>query len=96
VEGYCYGRDDRPDKGSHLKLCGQRFWELISDGNESLYADIIIPLGHAAKAHNEEIAASITSKLNTLTGEFINRFCRPGGEIDWQQLIKFNSGKNRI
>ncbi|MDR1396601.1 MAG: hypothetical protein LBJ14_02580 [Desulfarculales bacterium] len=93
VEGCCYGRDDKPDKGAHLKLCGQRFWEMISGGNESLYGDIIIPLGHAAKSHNEEITESITRKFNALTGEFINRFCHPSGEIDWERLIKFNSGK---
>jgi hypothetical protein len=52
IEGCCYGKDDNPDKGTNLKLCGQRFWELISGGNEALYQDIIIPLGHTAKAHN--------------------------------------------
>src|SRR3989344_5564233 len=33
VNGCCFGRDNKPDKGDYLKLCGQRFWELIS-GNE--------------------------------------------------------------
>jgi len=40
VNGCCYGKDDNPDKGDYLKLCGQRFWEFIS-GNENLYTDII-------------------------------------------------------
>src|SRR3989338_2079224 len=44
VNGCCYGKDDNPDKGDYLKLCGQRFWEFIS-GNENLYTDIIEPLG---------------------------------------------------
>jgi len=29
VNGCCYGRDNRPDKGDYLKYCGQRFWEFI-------------------------------------------------------------------
>ena len=38
VNGCCYGKDDCPDKGYYLKLCGQRFWELISSDNE-LYSN---------------------------------------------------------
>jgi len=41
VEACCYGIDNTPDKGTHLKLCGQRFWELISGNNSSLYRNII-------------------------------------------------------
>ena len=33
VNGCCYGRDTKPDKGDYLKLCGQSFWELVS-GND--------------------------------------------------------------
>ena len=39
VNGCCFGKDNKPDKGGYLKLCGQRFWELIS-GNEKLYLDM--------------------------------------------------------
>ena len=39
VNGCCFGKDNKPDKGGYLKLCGQRFWEFIS-GNEKLYIDI--------------------------------------------------------
>ncbi|MFV1872629.1 MAG: PmeII family type II restriction endonuclease [Oleiphilus sp.] len=45
VNGCCYGKDDTPDKGEYLKLCGQRFWELMS-GEKDLYLEIIEPLGH--------------------------------------------------
>ena len=30
VNGCCYGRDNKPDKGDYFKYCGQRFWEFIS------------------------------------------------------------------
>ncbi len=29
VNGCCYGRDNKPDKGDYFKYCGQRFWEFI-------------------------------------------------------------------
>ncbi|MFN6960895.1 MAG: PmeII family type II restriction endonuclease [Rhodocyclaceae bacterium] len=47
VNGCCYGRGDK-DYGDYLKLCGQSFWSLIS-GNDSMYQEIIEPLGHRAK-----------------------------------------------
>jgi hypothetical protein len=31
VNGCCYGRDNKPDKGDYFKYCGQRFWEFISE-----------------------------------------------------------------
>jgi len=48
VNGCCYGKNRSPDKGDYLKLCGQEFWKFIS-GDDTLYTDIIEPLGHQAK-----------------------------------------------
>jgi len=53
VNGCCYGRDNKPDKGGYQKYCGQKFWEFIS-GNENLYLEIIEPLGYNAKSKNDE------------------------------------------
>jgi hypothetical protein len=93
VEGCCYGVDNMPNKGTHYKLCGQRFWELISGGNETLYRDIIEPLGHLAKERNDEINLLCSEKLNIFTAAFVDRFCDEG-IINWDRLIRFNSGKN--
>lgn len=38
VNGCCYGRDNKPDKGEYFKYCGQVFWEFIS-GNTTLYTE---------------------------------------------------------
>ena len=40
VNGCCYGRDARPDKGEYQKLCGQAFWSLIS-GESDMHERII-------------------------------------------------------
>lgn len=92
IEACCYGVDNNPEKGTHQKLCGQRFWELISGGNSSLYRDIIDPLGHKAKEKNEELELLYVAKLNTFTAEFVNGFCNDG-LIDWDKLVTYNSGK---
>jgi hypothetical protein len=56
INGCCFGKNNKPDKGEYLKLCGQNFWEFIS-GNKKLYLDIIEPIGYKAKQRNEEFKA---------------------------------------
>jgi hypothetical protein len=91
VNGCCYGQERSEDKGDYLKLCGQRFWELIS-GSEALYVDLIDPIGHQAKQRNEEFEAEFAKVENTFTCQFIDEFCTRDGSIDWQKLVRFNSG----
>jgi len=91
VNGCCYGRDSKPDKGDYLKICGQEFWELIS-ANDRLYIDIIHPLNHEAKKRSEEFAEKYAVVLNLFVEEFLRDFCVQG-KIDWEKLVKFNSGK---
>ena len=92
VEACCYGTDNNPNKGTHLRLCGQRFWNLIS-GNNELYRDIIEPLGHLAKERNEAIDLVCSEKLNIFTADFVIKFC-DNGKINWDRLIQYNSGSN--
>ena len=90
VNGCCYGRDNRPDKGDYFKYCGQTFWEFIS-GNTDLYTEIIEPLGHKAKQKNDEFLKSYSQMINKFTREFGNDFCNINGAIDWEKLVRFNS-----
>ncbi|MBI5750232.1 MAG: cytosolic protein [Nitrospinae bacterium] len=91
VNGCCYGKDNKPEKGNYQKLCGQRFWEFIS-GDETLYTGIIEPLGHKAKQRNERFIESYAQIINKFTHQFMNDFC-VDGKINWEKLVKFNSGK---
>ncbi len=93
VNGCCYGRDKKPDKGDYFKYCGQAFWEFIS-GDLELFTKIIEPLGHKAKEKNEDFIKSYSQMINLFTKEFTIDFCKSNGEIDWERLVKFNSGKN--
>ncbi len=90
VNGCCYGKDSRPDKGDYFKYCGQQFWEFIS-GNPRLYTEIIEPIGHNAKERNDEFLQSYASMVNKFTREFGNKFCKDNGAIDWERLVRFNS-----
>ncbi|MBX6362145.1 MAG: cytosolic protein [Acidobacterium ailaaui] len=93
VNGCCYGRDNNPDKGYYFKYCGQRFWEFIS-GDKDIYTEIIQPLGHKAKEKNDEFLNSYSQIINKFTKEFSNYFCKQNGEIDWENLVRFNSSIN--
>ena len=90
VNGCCYGRDKKPDKGEYYKYCGQRFWEFIS-GNSDLFTEIIEPLGHQAKEKNDDFLQSYSQMINKFTREFTNSFCKDNGDIDWDKLVRFNS-----
>ncbi len=94
VNGCCYGTDNNPDKGDYFKYCGQVFWEFISD-NPDLYTDIIEPLGYRAKQKNEEFETSYSQMINIFTRDFTNEFCLANGNIDWNRLVEFNSGKKK-
>ncbi|MCW5286772.1 PmeII family type II restriction endonuclease [Verminephrobacter eiseniae] len=90
VNGCCYGRDRKPDKGEYFKYCGQRFWEFIS-GNDTLYTEIIEPLGYKAKEKNDNFMKSYLQMINRFTKEFVNEYCDDDGDINWKQLVEFNS-----
>lgn len=91
VEGCCYGRDDNPDKGTHFKLCGQRFWHLLSK-DDDLYLKLIEPLGRVAAEKTAQFERQYAQKLNLLTQEFSRDYC-VNGVINWDKLVKYNSGK---
>ncbi len=92
VDGCCYGKDNNPDKGDYQKLCGQRFWELVS-GDADLYTKIIEPLGYKAKEKNEKFLKEYAKVINKFTIGFGKEYCDEDGAILWRNLVKFNSGK---
>lgn len=94
INGCCYGVDNNPDKGDYFKYCGQEFWSFIS-GSENLYIDLIEPLGHRARERNEEFQRSYAQMINRFTKQFSNDFCNDNGEINWDKLVRLNSGMTK-
>jgi hypothetical protein len=96
VNGCCYGKSGKSLKtGNYYKYCGQKFWEFIS-GEESLYVDIIKPLGTGAKAQNDAFLENYNSLVNKLSQEFIRDFCKKNGSIDWEKVVKYNSSSDDV
>jgi hypothetical protein len=95
INGCCYGKDNKPDKGNYYKYCGQQFWEFIS-GDLEFYTKIIEPLGYKAKEKNDDFIEIYSKMINKFTKEFSNEFCDNDGNIDWNKLLKFNSGMKKI
>ena len=93
VNGCCYGVDGQPDKGEYQKLCGQRFWQFVS-GDESMFTQIIEPLGHKARERNKEFMELYAQIITKFTCSFAEKFC-DDGKIDWERLVKFNSGTKK-
>lgn len=92
ILGICYGKTkDRQMKAGYKKIMGQSFWTFISN-DPNLYIDIIEPVGYRAKYHDDQFNKEKGKIINLLTKEFIDKFCDQYGNIDWQRLIKANSG----
>ena len=93
VLGCCYGRSRTVEQTRHgwMKIVGQSFWHFISE-DVNLYKDIVEPIGHRAKQHNDEFREARRGLVNKLAAELTQRFCDDRGIIDWPKLVEFNSG----
>lgn len=99
VNGCMYGKDNQSykenkknSKLSYHKICGQKFWELIS-GDGQLYKKIIQPLDKEAKKRDEAFKTLYNKKLNELTKDLIDSFCK-NNLIDWNKIIDYVSKAN--
>jgi hypothetical protein len=91
ILGICYGKTKTSHLRGYMKVVGQNFWYLIS-ANESLYTEIVEPVGYKAKEHNEVFLRQKSKVANLFTKAFIDEFCDSSGAIDWVRLVEFNSG----
>jgi hypothetical protein len=91
VLGICYGKNKTGYLRGYIKIVGQNFWYLISR-DKNLYTDIIEPIGHRAREHNEAFHIEKSKVINRLTRQLNNDFCDDSGAINWGKLVEFNSG----
>lgn len=90
IIGCCYGKRYSTDE-TKTTICGQKFWQFISD-SDTLYTDIIEPLGTDAKIKNEAYTKEYNKLLARLQRDFLNTYCTPSGEILWDKITEFNAG----
>jgi hypothetical protein len=96
VLGICYGKTKTTFLRGYMKIVGQNFWHFISE-NPNLYTDIIEPIGHRAKEHNENFDIERDKIISRLAIEIGNKFFNSAtGEVDWTKLVEFNSGNLKL
>lgn len=92
VLGICYGKTKTTFLRGYMKIAGQNFWHFISE-NPNLYTDIIEPIGHRAREHNESFEKERDKIITRFSIEMGNKFFDAAtGELDWVKLVQFNSG----
>ena len=91
IEGCCYGKEHSVNN-IRTKICGQEFWSFIS-GSDTLYTDIVEPLGTEAKAKNDAYQIEYDAMINRFVAQFIADFCDKKGMIVWEKILKLNSAR---
>lgn len=96
VNGCMYGKDNvdfkkhKKDNGlNYYKLCGQKFWELISSDNQ-LYKELIKPLDKEVKKRDDTFKELYAKKVNEMTEDIIELF-HTKNMLDWNKIIDYVS-----
>lgn len=93
VVGYGYGRKKiTPEKEKFYKeLAGKDFWEWLT-GDPDFYTKIIGYMGTKPDEFAASFEDSYNRALNRMVRDFTIKYCKEDGSIDWDALIKVNSG----
>lgn len=94
VLGYGYGKRNTDPKGSknYRQRSGQAFWEELT-GDSDFYLKLIRLMKNYPQEHRLMYQDEWKKAINRFTREFLNNFATPDGDIDWEKLVIFNSGK---
>ncbi|MBI3119617.1 MAG: cytoplasmic protein [Candidatus Hydrogenedentes bacterium] len=94
IVGYCYGRKrDIPNpRYCFREPAGQAFWEELT-GDPDFYLEIIRLMADEPKKHKENYLQEWAKAKNRFVKDFVNDFCSKDGSINWEKILKFNSGK---
>lgn len=92
--GYCYGKKKVSSKARpkrYIELAGKQFWAELT-GDQDFYLKIIKYMGTMPEEYVASYKESYNKASNRLVKQFANQFCKDDGSIDWEGLVKFNSG----
>ena len=84
IEGICYGKSEIKDKGSHLRVVGQCFWEEISDWDGTAGAVMELLGKHASNGLN-----SVREEARDLMVCFLrdSGAVRDDDTVQWDKLL---------
>ena len=94
IIGYSYGKKRPTGKGKptiYRELAGQDFWQELT-GDSRFYVKIIEYMGTKPEQYLERYRESYSRASNRLVKQFTASFCDDEGNIDWEKLVRFNSG----
>lgn len=94
IIGYCYGRaSGNPPNRIFRRVAGQAFWEELT-GDEQFHLKIIHAMGVLPDVHKQQYDAERVRLVLRLDKDFAVNFVTADGDINWDKLVAFNSGKN--
>jgi hypothetical protein len=91
IVGYGYGRKNK-SKGNFREIAGQTLWEELT-GDPEFYLKLIDLMDHRPQEHRPTYEEEFGKAMNRFVREFTEEFCTEDGSIRWEELVKFNSGK---
>lgn len=94
ILGHGYGKSRASSRTViYRDLAGQDFWEELT-GDPDFYLKLIRYMqNEIIIKHRAEYESAWDVALNRYTREFANIFCNEDGSINWEALVRFNSGK---
>ena len=94
IIGYGYGKKKVSGRGQakfYMELAGKDFWEELT-GDAEFYIKLIRLMGQLPEKYVEEFNEAYLRASNRLIRQFTNEFCNEDGSIDWEGIVRFNSG----
>lgn len=94
IVGYGYGKKRTSGHGRpkfYLELAGKDFWTELT-GDQEFYIKLIRFMDKLPEKYIELFDISYQKALNRLVREFTQEFCYDDGGINWEKLVRFNSG----
>lgn len=94
IVGYGYGKKKQTKRGKpkvFTELAGKYFWKELT-GDDEFYIKLIRYMDRVPEKYVEEFYNAYQKAENRLIREFTIEFCFEDGSIDWEKLVRFNSG----
>lgn len=93
VVGYGYGKKKNRTGSEkfYKELAGKDFWEWLT-GDDKFYIKIIEMMGTRPEEFAKNFEVAYANAENRMVREFTLKYCKEDGSIDWDLLLRFNSG----
>jgi hypothetical protein len=94
IVGYGYGKKKAAKNARPIfyeELAGQTFWAELT-GDDDFYLKLIRFMESLPEKYIKEFDVAYQKAANKLVREFTLEFCLEDGSIDWEKLVRFNSG----